>query len=169
MFLLHLSVLCLGEEGRPLLTHLSSRGDGAHFVSQERSGCSQHKHNPLCSVHYRYQQPSEVAGFWSSFSGNGRIQAQPSGSYLMNNYVMNSAITRIGLADNLLPWRKYFTYFYPRFLPLSQLIIPYRTFSRTLLRRKLGECCLNVLVHLNENRGFNFSIFWKKKKSLFLL
>lgn len=116
---------------------------------------------------YRYQQPSEVAGFWSSFSGNGRIQAQPSGSYLMNNYVMNSAITRIGLADNLLPWRKYFTYFYPRFLPLSQLIIPYRTFSRTLLRRKLGECCLNVLVHLNENRGFNFSIFWKEKKKSF--
>lgn len=106
-----------------------------------------------------------------AFSGNGRIQAQPSGSYLMNNYVMNSAITRIGLADNLLPWRKYFTYFYPRFLPLSQLIIPYRTFSRTLLRRKLGERCLNVLVHLNENRGFNFSIFWggEKKKSLFLL
>lgn len=28
--------------------------------------------------------------------------------------------------------------------------------------RKLGECCLNVLVRLNENSGVNFSTFWRK-------
>ena len=86
---------------------------------------------------------------------------------LVSNSVMSCAITRIDLADNLLPWRKYSTYFYPRFLSVSQLIIPQRTFSKSLLGRKLGKCCLNVLVHLNENRGFNFSTFWIK--SLFFV
>lgn len=169
MFFLELSVLCLGEEGRPSLPPLSGRDDGVHFVSRERSGCSQHKHNPLCSVGMlsisaAFRSCWILELFLWQWPG---IQAQLSGSYLMNNYVMNSAITRIDLADNLLPWRKYFTYFYPCFLPVSQLIIPYRTFSKTLLGRKLGERCLNILVHLNENRGFNFSIFWKKKKKTF--
>lgn len=80
---------------------------------------------------------------------------------------MSCAITRIDLTDNLLPWRKYSAYFYLHFLSVRQLIIPQKTFSNSLLGRKLGECCLNVLVHLNENRGFNFSTFWKK--SLFFL
>lgn len=85
---------------------------------------------------------------------------------LVRNSVMSYAIMRIDLADNL-PWQKYSTYFYPRFLPVSQLIIPQRTFFKSLLGRKLGECCLNVLVHLNENRGFNFSIFWRKSLFFF--
>lgn len=87
--------------------------------------------------------------------------------FLVSNSVVSCAITRIDLIDNLPPWWKYSTYFYPRFLSVSQLIIPRRTLSKSLLGRKLGKSCLNVLVHLNENRGFNFSTFCRK--SLFVL
>lgn len=104
-------------------------------------------------------------GFWGCHLWQWPgIQTQRLDSSHMNNCVMDGAITRIDLADNRLLWWKYSTYFYPCFLPVSRLIIPYRTFTEPLLGRKLGKCCLNVLVHLNENRGFNFSIFWKEKK-----
>lgn len=86
---------------------------------------------------------------------------------LVSNSVISCAITRVDLIDNLLSWWKYSTYFYPCFLSVSQLIIPQRTFFKSLLGRKLGECCLNVLVHLNENRGFNFSTFWRKSLFFF--